>query len=431
MVANSAPMVLAHTSPENAMQLVTNKSKEYPDFLEKRIVAFKDDRMGKQWGGEHIMRGKVSPDQSSIELISNDYLALSTESEIHKAQSDSLLRNGNGVLMSGIFMRGETVQNRFEKSMANFMQSSRAILCQSGWKANVGLIQSIADETVPIYIDMLAHMSIWEGIHSAKANVRAFRHNDLNDLETKIRKYGPGVIAIDSVYSTNGSIAPISEIVSLGQQFNCILLVDESHSLGTHGPQGSGLVVKLGLADKVHFRTASLAKAFAGRAGIITCSEQFYDYFAFTSRPAIFSSMLLPHEVVGLQKTLDIIKTADKKRYRLHRNAEKIRNAISNLGYNVDASDSQIVSIEPGIERKTMEVRDALADHGIFGAIFCAPATAKNRSLIRMSVHSDLSSTDIYRIIEGFRAIRDRVGLTEWRSTKRKIPLSPNIQNYA
>ena len=139
------------------------------------------------------------------------------------------------------------------------------------------------------------------------------------------------------------------------------MVVDESHSLGTHGPNGKGLVVQLGLTDKVHFRTSSLAKAFAGRAGIITCSQQFFDYFMFTSRPAIFSSVVLPHDIMGLHKTLEIIQAADERRARLHKSADRLRQELKALGYNINHSDSQIISIEPGKEIHTMRVRDVLA----------------------------------------------------------------------
>lgn len=392
---------------------------DFPTFLAKRINQFYSERVTRAWGRQHILRGRI-PGPHAVQLVSNDYLCLANHPEILQVQADSVLENGNGMLMSGIFLQGQTLQNRFERAMAEFLDSPRAILCQSGWNANVGLIQSIASQTVPVYVDQLSHISLWEGAHSAGANAIIFRHNDVAHLQRRIVKHGPGIVIIDSVYSTNGSIAPIADIVALAHSQACLMVVDESHSLGTHGPQGKGLVVELGLTDKVHFRTASLAKAFAGRAGIITCSEHFFDYFMFTSRPAIFSSVVLPHDILGLHKTLEIIQAAEDRRARLHRNADRLRQGLDALGYNVNDSKSQIISVEPGMERHTMQVRDALAKHNIFGSIFCAPATAKNHPLIRLSVNADLTPEQIKRIIRAFKAIRCKVKLKEWASTIRK-----------
>jgi CAI-1 autoinducer synthase len=150
-------------------------------------------------------------------------------------------------------------------------------------------------------------------------------HNEVEHLERQILRHGPGVVVVDSIYSTTGSIAPLREIVEICEAQGCILVADESHSLGTHGPNGEGLVVELGLAERVHFRTASLAKAFAGRAGFVTCSRRFAEYFKSESNPAIFSSTLLPHDIHGLAATLGVIRQEGWRRERLRENAAYLR----------------------------------------------------------------------------------------------------------
>jgi CAI-1 autoinducer synthase len=125
------------------------------------------------------------------------------------------------------------------------------------------------------------------------------------------------VIVVDALYSTDGSLAPLHDVVALAEKTGSVLVVDESHSLGTHGPRGAGLVIAAGLEDRVHFRTASLAKAFAGRAGIITCSSRFKPYFLSESRPAIFSSCLLNHELAWFDAAIDFVERADARRAAL------------------------------------------------------------------------------------------------------------------
>ena len=390
-----------------------------PAFLCNRIDAYYRDRVQNTWAGGHIMRGR-QPDSAALHLCSNDYLSLARHPEILQATADCLLNTGNGLLMSGIFVHGDNPLLALEQQLAQFMGTESGVLCQSGFAANTGLLQSIADENTPVYVDRMAHMSLWEGIRSAGAQPRPFHHNDPQHLERQLQQYGPGVILVDSVYSTNGSVCPLEEVVALGEKHGCILVVDESHSLGTHGRHGEGLVASLGLKDKVHFCTASLAKAFAGRAGFISCSARFSDYFKCESNPAIFSSTLLPHEIAGLDTTLRIIRSESWRRDVLHANASYLREQLDALGYNLNDSQSQIIALESGTEQQTIILRDALEARGIFGAVFCAPATPKNRALIRFSVNSTLGSADLERIVDVCRMIRDEVSLDRWPSTRRK-----------
>ncbi|SBS36693.1 CAI-1 autoinducer synthase [Marinomonas spartinae] len=399
---------------------MTNNINKYPNYLAEKVNKHVQ-RYAQEWRGQHIMHG-LNPTATSLKLISNDYLALASHPEIIAAQRSVLEgMENNVVLMSSVFMHGDNPQLHFEHRMADFMDSEETVLCQSGYNANIGLVQSIVEGAhVPIYIDMMAHMSLWDGTHFSKASVYPFRHNSIDHLISLIDRYGSGLVMVDSVYSTNGSVCPLTALVEAAYAKGCILLVDESHSLGTHGPQGRGMVVEYGLQDKVMFRTASLAKAFAGRAGIITCPKGFADYFKCTANPSIFSSALLPYEIAGLDKTLELIIAADDRRKRLHSNAAYLRQALSYLGYNTSESQSQIIALEAGSEWQTMILKNALEIRDVFGSVFCAPATAKKRSLVRLSVNSDLTDSQLANIIHVCKEIRKEIDLHKWRSTKTK-----------
>ena len=393
---------------------------DVPDFVAQRVAKYYRERVQNTWHGGHIMRGRV-PGPDALHLSSNDYLSVAHHPKIQAAMLESIQRHGNGLLMSGIFLHGACPQLELEARLATFMQAEAGVLCQSGFSANVGLLQAIANEHTPVYVDMMAHMSLWEGIRSAGAKAVTIFHNDLEHLERQILRHGPGIVVVDSVYSTNGCLAPLKEIVAICEALGCVLVADESHSLGTHGPNGEGLVVALGLAERVHFRTASLAKAFAGRAGFITCSKRFNEYFKFEANPAIFSSTLLPHEVMGLDATLSVIKQESWRRDKLHANAAYLRMHLDALGYNLNQSETQIVSLESGTEQQTIVLRDALESRGIFGSVFCAPATPKNRALMRFSVNASLTQIDLDRIVSACRDMRDEVDLASWPSTRRKL----------
>ena len=390
-----------------------------PEFISLRVERYYRERVRDTWNGGNIMRGRL-PGSDALHLSSNDYLALASHPGIVAAMAESLRRHGNGLLMSGVFLHGDDCpQLALERRLARFMHAESGVLCQSGYAANTGLIQTIADADTPVYADMMAHMSLWEGVRAAGAKAVPFHHNDPEHLERQVLRHGPGIVVVDAIYSTSGNVCPLVEIADICDAQGCVLVVDESHSLGTHGPDGAGLTVQLGLAGRVHFRTASLAKAFAGRAGFVACSERFNEYFKFESNPAVFSSTLLPLDVAGLDATLTVIEREDWRRERLHANAARVRTALEGLGYNLNDSRSQIVSLEPGPEQQTIVLRDALESRGIFGSPFIAPATPKNRSLIRFSMHAGLSDADLDRLIDVCRDIRDEVDLANWPSSRR------------
>ncbi|MBA5605490.1 quorum-sensing autoinducer CAI-1 synthase [Duganella sp. FT3S] len=393
-----------------------------PDYVTCRMDAHYVTRIEQLLGGEHPHAWQPTP-AGAIFLAGNDYLCLGGESALIRAQAERLA-GGAALLMSAVYLQEGSPQHRLERKFASLMGAEDGILTQSGWAANVGLVQCLAGPGVPVFLDMQAHASLWEGVQSAGAEAISFLHNDLEHLRRQVSRRGPGIIAVDALYSTNGSVAPLAELVELAERTGCLLLVDESHSLGTHGPRGAGLVAQLGLAERVHFRTASLAKAFAGRAGIITCSSKFKGYFLSESRPAIFSSCLLEHELAWFDAAIDFVAAADGRRAALAGIAARVRAGLDALGYNVSDGTEQIIALEPGTEPRTLALRKALERQGVYGAMFCAPATAKNRALVRLTLNAGLDAAQEARILAGCAAIREHVELESWSSSRRSRRLA-------
>ncbi len=394
-----------------------------PDYVTSRMDAHYVTRIEQLLGGEHPHAWQPTPD-GAIFLAGNDYLCLGGEPALVRAQVDRLAGGGGALLMSAVYLQEGSPQHRLERKFARLMGAEDGILTQSGWAANVGLVQCLASPGVPVYLDLQAHASLWEGVQSAGAEAVSFLHNDLDHLQRQLARHGRGIIAVDALYSTNGSVAPLAALVELAERHGCLLVVDESHSLGTHGPRGAGLVAQLGLSERVHFRTASLAKAFAGRAGFITCSSKFKGYFLSESRPAIFSSCLLEHELAWFDAAIDFVAAADGRRAALAGIARRLRAGLDALGYNVSDGTEQIIALEAGAEPRTLALRKALERHGVYGAMFCAPATPKNRSLVRLTLNAALDTAQEAQVLAACAAIREQVELESWSSSRRSRRLA-------
>ncbi len=386
--------------------------------LQQRIAREFAPRWQQQWGGKFVLHGRA-PGPDAVRLDGNDYLSVTGHPDIVGAQVAALRNDSEFVIQSGVFVHGEHPARTLEKSLAQWVGKEDGFVCQSGYAANVGLLQAIADAQTPVYLDTLAHTSLWEGAHAARAPAHPFRHNDPDHLDRVLSRQGPGVVVVDSVYSTTGALCPLREMVEVAERHACMILVDESHSLGTHGPGGAGLCAELGLTERVHFITASLAKAFAGRGGFFTAPAELRYYILSSSYPNIFSSCLLPHEIAGLGATLAVIDKRDEQRQRLRAHTLRLRNSLSDMGYPIHQGSEQIISLEAGTEPDTMVLRDHLEERGVFGAVFCAPATSRNRAMVRLTLHAALTEAELCHVEAVAREVAPLVKSWDWPIARR------------
>lgn len=387
--------------------------------LQGRITTEFAARLRDEWGGKFVTHGRA-PRASDVRLDGNDYLAVTGHAEIAQAQIESIRNDREFVLQSGVFQLEGNSAWRLERALCDWVGVEDGMLCQSGYTANLGLLQVIADPQTPVYMDSLAHMSLWEGARAAQAPVQAFRHNDPEHLAKISQRHGPGLVVVDSVYSTTGALCPLTEMVEAAEGSGSMILVDESHSLGTHGPGGAGLCAMLGLTERVHFITTSLAKAFAGRAGFFSMPSELRNYLMCHSFPGIFSSCLLPHEVAGLHATLEVIKRSDDARRRLHANTRRLRGSLCGMGYPIHQGSEQIISLEAGAEFDTLALRDALEDQGVVGAVFCAPATSRGRSMVRLTLNAGLTDAEMSHVESAARTVAAVVKPWDWPIARRK-----------
>ena len=378
------------------MNMLTKQS-HLPDFINKRIDYYVSDLINKKDNGRNLVLGK-KPLLGDIILQSNDYLALTHHPKIIDAHVNSLLSNKDTAFMSSVFLHSDGLDKTVEHHLADYTGFQTCTIAPSGWIANIGLLQTICDSETNVYIDFFAHMSLWEGARIAGAKIHPFMHNNTNHLKRLIKRNGPGVVLIDSIYSTIGTIAPLQEMVTLAKEMDCAIVVDESHSIGIYGLKGAGLVQELELTNKVDFITASLAKPFAYRAGAVWCNNLTGQVVPYVSFPSIFSSAMMSFELDRIDATLNVIKESDQSRKRLMECSAQVREGLKDIGYDI-RSESQIISLETAEKTNTRKVRDFFEDNGVFGSVFCTPATPDNKNILRLSLNSALSNHDIDKIL--------------------------------
>jgi CAI-1 autoinducer synthase len=297
--------------------------------------------------------------------------------------------------------------------MRESLQAGEVIITTAGWTANVGLIEAIVVPQMPVYIDAEAHASLVDGIRFSSGRRLMLRHNDPQHLEDRVRIHGRGVIIVDALYSTDGTLADIPRYVEVAERHDCVLVVDEAHSFGMFGNKGGGLAILHGVADRVHFRTISLSKALGGHGGAVACSRDIGFSLCARMRSVLFSSSTSALLAAGHAKALAIVISDPDRAAQCLRMADLLRELLHGYGIDTMGSKSQIISI--GFKNEgACQLYGELRKRRILSSVFVYPAVPKGISLVRFSVYAGLNEFDIReiaaRVAESMAAVNSAEG---------------------
>ncbi|KAI8073293.1 Aminotransferase, class I and II [Gongronella butleri] len=372
--------------------------------LENKTKAYFTDRTP---SGQGVIKDffELNYDASiKVRLCDNDYLNLANHPEVLEAQINHIKSCAQrDIVMSSLFLASQDVHGQLEKDMAEYF-GKQCVLTQSGYAANVGLMHALCDSSTHVYADQILHASFRDGLKAQGAMVHRFLHNDAKDLEAKIKEHGPGIIIVESVYSVPGDFAPIHDVVRLKHTYGCLLVVDESHSLGIFGRRG--LMYEENIDKHVDFITASLAKAYCTRAGIIIgphstfIKEKSYHY--------CFSSALMREDIIRIREIFNVVQKADANRANLMAKSEMLRNALQPMVLEMPRP-SPIICFRFKSEQDMDKFHRYLTQQGILAAPFCHPGSPRNAPLLRMTVHSALSTEDVQMVIRAVLTYKNKL----------------------
>ncbi|KAB2362932.1 aminotransferase class I/II-fold pyridoxal phosphate-dependent enzyme [Actinomadura montaniterrae] len=338
--------------------------------------------------------GRARPGPRTIVLTCGDYLAIGEHPRVTRAMLAGL-RAAPGPSAPGADLPGDHPQVLLGARFARYLDARHGVLHPSGRHAATAALQLAAGPGTPVYLDALAHLSLWSGARAAGADTVCFQHNDLADLRRRVEAAGPGVICVDAVYGTDGSVCPLAGLVEIAEAHGCLLVVDESHAVGVRGPRGGGLVGELGLTGRVDFRTAGLGKAFCARAGLVVCD---HPAFAGALGAAASGPPLPAHEVAGLAAALDVVHADGWRRDRVRAASGRLRGGLAALGFGAVDADTQIIALETATEAEAVRLRDELVGRDIFSAALFS-SVSPSRTLLRLAVHAGLTDDDVDRVL--------------------------------
>jgi glycine C-acetyltransferase/8-amino-7-oxononanoate synthase len=324
-------------------------------------------------------------------LCSNNYLGLADHPRVREAAADAAMRWGAGAGASRLVSGTMTVHRRLEEALAAFKGTESAVLFGSGYLANLGVVGALArlggDRPV-VFSDELNHASIIDGCRLARAETFVYDHCDVEHLAWGLRQHRGrgGLIVTDSVFSMDGDVAPLADIVELAQRHGVRTVVDEAHGTGCLGPGGRGAVAEAGLEGQVDVVVGTLGKALGAYGAFAACSAAMRDYLTNTARSLIFSTALPPPAVAGALAALEVLQEHPEMVDRLQANADAVRDELAREGFEVAGSSTQIVPLVVGDADLAMRVCEKAIEAGVFAQAIRPPTVPAGTSRLRLAL---------------------------------------------
>jgi 8-amino-7-oxononanoate synthase len=347
-------------------------------------------------------------------LCSNNYLGLADHPQVREAAADAAMRWGVGAGGSRLISGTMTVHRRLEERLAAFAGRQACLLFGSGYLANLGVIGALASAGDTVFSDELNHASIVDGCRLSRAEVVVYRHRDPEHLLWCMRHHGGrrddrarSLIVTDAVFSMDGDVAPLGEIIELAHAFGARVAVDEAHAIGTFGPGGRGALAQAGLEGEVDAIVGTLGKSLGSYGAYVCADEATVRYMLNTSRSFIFSTAPSPPATAGALAALDLLEARPHRVARLAANARALRRSLASEGFAVAESEMHIVPLVVGDERDTMRLCQAALEQGVFAQAIRPPTVAAGTSRLRLAAMASHTSSDM-RLAAGVLATAAR-----------------------
>lgn len=382
-------------------------------FLDEEVAAL--DRDGRRIR-LRVLGGAQEPvstvdGRKVVNLTSNNYLALTTHPALKKAAKEAVDRYGVGTAAVRTIIGTMDIHQELERRLARFKGTEAAVVFQSGFATNVAVCQSLMSSEEDLLVsDELNHASIIDGGRLAKAARRVYPHKDMKALgailaSPEARAARRRMIVTDGVFSMDGDVAPLPEIMDLADRHEAFVMVDDAHASGVMGPNGRGTPSHFGLSDRVQIQIGTLSKAIAAIGGYAAGSASLREYLVSTARPFLFSSSHPPSVTATCLAALDVLENEPGLIERLWENARMFKEGLKKAGFDTGLSETPITPVMVGDTRKAQAFSARLFEEGVFALAIGFPTVPKGKERLRTIVTAGHTQKDLELALEKFRKV--------------------------
>jgi 8-amino-7-oxononanoate synthase len=348
-------------------------------------------------------------------LCSNNYLGLADHPRVRQAAAEAAERFGASAGASRLISGDMEIHGLLEQRLAEFKGSDAALLFGSGYLANTGTVAALAGPGTVVFSDELNHASIIDGCRLSRAEKFIYRHRDMEHLASGLREAGDraALIVTDAVFSMDGDVAPLPELVQLARRHGCRLMVDEAHGTGTLGPGGRGAVAAAGLSGEVDVIVGTLGKALGSYGAYVCTSAEIRELLINTARPFIFSTAPPPPSIGAALAALSLLAARPGVVERLRQNAAALRQGLTNEGLDVGASRTHIVPVVVGDARRAMALCERALEGGVFAQAVRPPTVPAGTSRLRLTVMANHRADELQNAARVIGRAADELGIVD------------------
>ena len=354
--------------------------------------------------------GTINLDRRDVVLLgSNNYLGLSTHPDVIAAAVEATQVFGTGASGSRLISGNSELYKTLETNIAKTKQTEAALVFSSGYAANTSIIPILAREGDLILSDALNHASIIDGCRLSRATKKIYRHCDVEHLKTLLVEssdYKRRLVVTDGVFSMDGDIAPLRDIYEVATEYGVMLLADDAHGFGVLGKDGSGTLAHFGLEGENIIQMGTLSKAIGGLGGYVAGSRALVELLINRARGFIFTTGLPPATLAAADSAINVMRSSPDLRQRLLKHAETLKTALTDLGYTLFPSQTQILPVVLGEPQRATDVAEALLAEGVFAPAIRPPAVPSGTSRLRVTVMATHTDAEIQKAVDGFANVR-------------------------
>jgi 8-amino-7-oxononanoate synthase len=348
-----------------------------------------------------------------IMVGSNNYLGLTNHPEVKEAAIEAVRKYGSGCAGSRFLNGTLDIHVKLEEKLAKFMRKEAALVFSTGFQVNLGVISALVGKNDTVLIDKMDHASIIDGCRLSYGEIKKFRHNDMADLERMLNDAtGKGrLIVVDGVFSMEGDIANLPEIMRLARKYGAGVMVDDAHGIGVLGSTGRGSAEHYGLEDDVDLIMGTYSKSLASIGGFIAGNEDVIHYIKHFARSLIFSASPPPSTVASVNAALHIIEREPERIKNLWKNTHYMLKGLKDLGFDTGTSETPIIPVFVGDDETAFKMAMMLHDEGIFANVAVSPAVPNGKALIRTSYMATHTQEHLDRVLDAFQKVGKALGL--------------------
>jgi len=353
--------------------------------------------------------------KSLIMCGSNNYLGLTTHPEVQEAAREAISRFGTSCTGSRFLNGTLELHERLENELADWIQKEKVLVFSTGMQVNLGTISSLVGRNEYIILDREDHASIVDGARLSYGDMIRYRHNDMEDLEGKLSRLQADrgkLLVVDGLFSMEGDIARLPEIVPLCKHYGVRLMVDDAHAVGVLGG-GRGTAAHFGLTDEVDLIMGTFSKSFASIGGYLAGDAEVIDYVKHNARSLIFSASIPGPNAAAVLAALDIMQREPERIERVNKIADRMRKEYKNLGFDIGYSETPVIPIIIGDDLLTLQTWKSLFENGVFVNPVLSPATPPGRQLLRTSYMSTHTDEQLDQVLVIFEKVGKELGLIQ------------------